>query len=69
MHFPGLVARVLLQFLDQLARLICPIGIPGIDGKRPALVALSIAARVAIWQQELDILQNSRDQVTVPVTA
>ena len=54
---------------DQLARLVCPIGIPGIDGKQPARVALSIAARVAIWQQELDISQNSSDQVTVPVTS
>ncbi len=54
---------------DQLARLVCPIGIPEIDGKQPALVALSIAAQVAIWQQELDISHNSPDQVTVPVTA
>ena len=27
---------------DQLVRLVCPIGIPGIDGKQPAHVALSI---------------------------
>jgi xanthine dehydrogenase accessory factor len=40
---------------DQLARLICPIGIPEISGKHPARVALSIAASVAIWQQELDV--------------
>jgi len=35
--------------------LICPIGIPEISGKHPAHVALSIAASVAIWQQELDV--------------
>ena len=53
---------------DQIARLVCPIGISGIEGKHPARVAISIAARVAIWQQELEILTNSRDHVTVPVT-
>ena len=39
---------------SQLARLICPVGLPDIGGKQPARVALSIAAGVAIWQQELD---------------
>ena len=38
----------------QLARLVCPVGLPDIAGKQPARVALSIAAGVAIWQQELD---------------
>lgn len=39
---------------DQLDRLACPVGLPGITGKQPARVALSIAGAVAIWQQELD---------------
>ena len=39
---------------SQLARLVCPVGLPDIAGKQPARVALSIAAGVAIWQQELD---------------
>ena len=39
---------------DCLDRLVCPVGLPEITGKHPARVALSIAAGVAIWQQELD---------------
>ena len=38
----------------ELNRLVCPVGLPEITGKHPARVALSIAAGVAIWQQELD---------------
>ena len=30
----------------QLARLVCPIGLPGIGGKEPAAIALSIAAQL-----------------------
>ncbi|CAI8227638.1 MAG: Uncharacterised protein [SAR116 cluster bacterium] len=37
-----------------LDRLVCPVGVPEITGKHPARVALSIAAALAIWQQELD---------------
>ena len=39
---------------SALERLVCPVGLPRITGKHPARVALSIAAGVAIWQQELD---------------
>ena len=38
----------------MLDRLVCPVGLASITGKHPARVALSIAAGVAIWQQELD---------------
>jgi len=31
---------------DQLERLVCPIGLPGIDGKQPATIALSVAAQL-----------------------
>jgi xanthine dehydrogenase accessory factor len=44
-------AGIAPQVLD---RLVCPVGLPEITGKQPARVALSIAAGVAIWQQELD---------------
>jgi xanthine dehydrogenase accessory factor len=30
----------------QLERLVCPIGLPGIDGKQPATIALSLAAQL-----------------------
>jgi xanthine dehydrogenase accessory factor len=39
---------------EVLDRLVCPVGLPSITGKHPARVALSIAAGVAIWQQEMD---------------
>jgi xanthine dehydrogenase accessory factor len=31
----------------QLARLVCPIGLPGIAGKEPAMIALAVAAQLA----------------------
>jgi len=31
---------------DQIERLICPLGLPGIDGKQPATIALSLAAQL-----------------------
>ena len=34
-----------------LERLVCPIGIAEISDKAPNMVALSIAAQLAIWQQ------------------
>jgi xanthine dehydrogenase accessory factor len=42
------VHRLLRLGLDAeaIARLICPIGIPGIDGKRPAEIAVSVAAQL-----------------------
>ena len=39
---------------EALARLTCPIGVGLITGKQPVRVAISIAAQLAIWQQELD---------------
>jgi len=36
---------------DRLDRLVCPIGIAEISGKAPDMVALSVAAQLAIWQQ------------------
>jgi xanthine dehydrogenase accessory factor len=45
------------RFLSRLARLdiateklICPIGLPGIDGKEPAVVAVSVAAQILQMQ-------------------
>jgi xanthine dehydrogenase accessory factor len=31
---------------DAIDRLICPIGLPGIEGKEPAVVAVSVAAQI-----------------------
>jgi xanthine dehydrogenase accessory factor len=45
------------RFLSRLARLgiaaerlVCPIGLPGIDGKEPAVVAVSVAAQILQFQ-------------------
>ena len=35
-----------------LARLACPIGIGGITGKEPAMIAVSVAAQLAAWASE-----------------
>ena len=31
---------------DELARITCPIGVPGIDDKRPAVIAVAVAAQL-----------------------
>ena len=36
---------------ERLDRLVCPIGIAEISGKAPDMVALSVVAQLAIWQQ------------------
>ena len=33
---------------DRLARLVCPIGIEGIEGKAPAVIAASVAAQLLL---------------------
>jgi len=33
---------------DTLARLVCPIGLPGVEGKEPAVIAATIAAQLLI---------------------
>jgi xanthine dehydrogenase accessory factor len=39
------VGRLVRQGVDPV-RLICPIGLPGIEGKEPAVVAVSVAAQI-----------------------
>ena len=45
-----------------LDRLLCPIGLPGIDGKQPAVVALSVAAQLLQLQAQV-----SRHPVASPL--
>ncbi len=54
------------RFLGRLARqgiqadrLICPIGLPGIEGKEPAVVALSVAAQILRLQPSFPTTQRS----------
>jgi xanthine dehydrogenase accessory factor len=37
---------------DALARLVCPIGLPGVAGKEPAVIAAAIAAQLLIARSE-----------------
>jgi xanthine/CO dehydrogenase XdhC/CoxF family maturation factor len=37
----------------QLARLVCPIGVPGLDSKDPAVIAASTAAQLLIVGEKL----------------
>ncbi len=46
------VSRLARQGLDP-DRLICPIGLPGIVGKQPAVVAISVAAQVLQIQPQI----------------
>jgi xanthine dehydrogenase accessory factor len=43
------------------ARLVCPIGLPGIAGKEPAVIAASVAAQVLLWRERAsrDLLDRS----------
>jgi len=42
-------------------RLTCPIGLPGIDGKAPAVIALAVAAQVLLRASALDAQQTQAD--------
>ena len=52
-------ARFLSQMRDaglteaMLARLVCPIGVPGIEGKDPAVIAASTAAQLLMMSERL----------------
>lgn len=36
---------------DRIAGMVCPIGLPGIEGKAPAVIAASVAAQLlAVWE-------------------
>jgi len=37
----------------QLARLVCPIGVPGLESKDPAVIAASTAAQLLIVSEKL----------------
>ncbi len=46
---------------DALARMVCPIGLPGIKGKQPAVIAASVAAQLLqVWEAANNNQQNGR---------
>jgi xanthine dehydrogenase accessory factor len=61
-RFAGRLAR---QGLG-LDRLICPIGLPGIEGKEPAVVAVSVAAQILQLQSQQSQSQHIQSKQTHP---
>ncbi len=64
--------RLLRQGLlrEEIDRLICPIGLPGIEGKEPAVVAVSVAAQLLQLQlQPQAVASTSAPPTTAPSTA
>ena len=69
------VSRLARLDLDPV-RLICPIGLPGIEGKEPAVVAVSVAAQILQFQPSQrsvapmpDVVKSCGDCVCPPVGA
>jgi xanthine dehydrogenase accessory factor len=71
------VSRLVRQGLDA-EKLICPIGLPGIEGKEPAVIAVSVAAQILQFQPQSSqrsvvpmplIQKNCGDCVCPPVTS
>ena len=51
---------------DCLARLVCPIGVPGVEAKEPAVIAASTAAQLLIVNEKLRTLPKSREGFAKP---
>ncbi len=49
-----------------LARLVCPIGVPGVEGKEPAMIAALTAAQLLIVSEKLRDPPNSREGFSKP---
>lgn len=48
---------------EQLATMVCPVGVPGISGKAPAVIAVSVCAQLLqVWEKE----ENARNTYTGP---
>ena len=45
---------------DRIDDMVCPIGIDGIDGKAPAIIAIAVAAQLLqVWEQQAAVHQAS----------
>jgi xanthine dehydrogenase accessory factor len=47
-------------------RLVCPIGLPGIDGKDPAVIAVSVVAQILQRAPHTDVRQTPMSPQTIP---
>jgi xanthine dehydrogenase accessory factor len=47
-----------------LARMQCPVGLPGIDGKQPAVIAVAVAAQLLqVWQNQGQLSHGIADRI------
>ncbi len=53
------LARQLGVRPSQLDRLVCPIGIPQIKGKEPAVIAAALAAQLLVVREQASVMQES----------
>jgi len=51
---------------DAIDRLVCPIGLPGIGGKLPAVIAISVAAQMLQWLGAADHAASNAAGATAP---
>ncbi|WP_334190349.1 xanthine dehydrogenase accessory protein XdhC [Noviherbaspirillum sp.] len=50
---------------EVLARMICPIGMPGIEGKTPAVIAVAVAAQLLqVWEQQMAAMHAPGEERT-----
>ena len=53
--------------IHQIDQIICPIGLPEIQGKEPARVALSIAGQLAQWTYQETIASTRQPDTLIPL--
>jgi xanthine dehydrogenase accessory factor len=52
---------------DQIAAMVCPIGLPGISGKEPAVIAASVCCQLLMQWQRQQQQQQQQQQQAQPV--
>jgi xanthine dehydrogenase accessory factor len=64
----ALFERRLAEFgvaADAMGRLVCPIGVPGISGKSPPVIAAAVAAELLLVRERLTGLQNVKTELAL----
>lgn len=64
----ALFERRLAEFgvpADSIARLVCPIGVPGIAGKSPPVIAAAVAAELLIARERANASKQVRSELAV----
>lgn len=50
---------------DNIARLVCPIGVPGVSGKSPAVIAAAVTVELLIVRERIRQPQNIRTELAL----